>query len=66
MLFNDAMNTMLPSQNGTSPHVTGNYGENKANIPMAEGVAELPVMQGSGLMDTLNLAENSMCYHVRA
>lgn len=29
MPFNDAMNTILPSRNGTAPHVTGNYGENR-------------------------------------
>ena len=27
MPFSDTMNTILSSQNGTSPHVTGNYGE---------------------------------------
>lgn len=27
------MQTMLPTQNGTSPHVTGNYGENRSNGP---------------------------------
>jgi putative chitinase len=31
MPFNDAMNTMLPTQNGTAPHVTGNYGENRGS-----------------------------------
>jgi hypothetical protein len=66
MLFNDAMNTMFPLQNRTSPHVTGNYDENRESIPLAEGVAELPIMRGSGLMHTLNLDANNMCYHVRA
>lgn len=31
MPFNDAMNTMLPIQNGTAPHITGNYGENRGS-----------------------------------
>lgn len=33
MPFNDTINTMLPPQNGTSPHITGNYGENRGNGP---------------------------------
>ena len=31
MPFNNAMNTMLPTQNGTATHVTGNYGENRGS-----------------------------------
>ncbi len=33
MSFNNAKQTMLPTQNGTSPRVTGNYGENRSNSP---------------------------------
>jgi putative chitinase len=33
MSFSNTMQTMLPTQNGISPHVTGNYGENRANGP---------------------------------
>lgn len=33
MSFISAMNTMLPAQNGTSPHVTGNYGERRVRGP---------------------------------
>ncbi|KAB7604199.1 M23 family metallopeptidase, partial [Verminephrobacter sp. Larva24] len=38
MPFNDAMNTMLPTQNGTAPHVTGNYGENRGSSSPHGGV----------------------------
>ena len=29
MPFSNAMNTILATQNGTAPHVTGNYGESR-------------------------------------
>ena len=31
MPFNDAMHIMLPTSNGRTPHVTGNYGENRGS-----------------------------------
>ena len=33
MPFSSTMSGMLPPQNGVSPHVTGNYGESRANGP---------------------------------
>lgn len=32
-MSSNTMQNMLPTQNGASPHVTGNYGENRSNGP---------------------------------
>ncbi|MDS9988668.1 calcium-binding protein [Xylella fastidiosa] len=34
MSFNDIMNKILPPQEGTASHVTGNYGETRPRKPL--------------------------------
>lgn len=38
MNFNDVMNRMLPPQDGTPPHVTGNYRETRPGKPPHGGI----------------------------
>lgn len=53
MSFNEAMNIILPPQNGLSPHVTGNYGENRSNGP--HGRIDFNYADGSGGIELSNL-----------